>query len=218
MKSAILTFSTRLRDTQVLSKDASRGRPGIALDLRQARSVQVTKQVIDAKKIVRDIRSGMNDAELMRRYGLSAKGLESAFNKLINSRIMTIEEIYGHPSRTGQDTVIIVDDLRELPRHYLSVVVTVYDPHRPDKAGELRDITEKGIGIRGIQARIGETKTLVIDCRNFLDVAAIWFDAECVWIEPSKKPEDWQGGFQIKKITPQDLTHLRKLIGLFALK
>jgi hypothetical protein len=177
----------------------------------------MNKQVVDAKKIVRDIRNGASDAELMKTYGLSAKGLESAFNKLINSRLLTIEEIYGHPSRTGQDTVIIVDDLRELPRHYLSVVVTIYDPHRPDQAGELRDITEKGIGIRGIEARIGETKTLVIDCRNLLDVAAIWFDAECVWIEPAKTPEAWQGGFQIKKIAPQDLNHLRKLISLFAL-
>jgi len=176
------------------------------------------KQVIDAKKIVSDIRAGMNDAELMEKYGLSAKGLESAFTKLINSRLMAVEEIYGHPSRTGQDTVIIIDDLRQLPRHYLSVAVTVYDPHNPDQAGELRDITEKGIGITGIQARIGEIKTLVIDSRDYLDVGAIWFDAECVWMQPGKTAGEWRGGFQIKRIDPQDLKRLRDLIGLFSLK
>jgi len=175
------------------------------------------KRVVDAKKIVRDIRTGKGDAELMRLYGLSAKGLESAFTKLISSRIMTIEEIYGRPSRSEQDTVIILDDLRKQERCCLPASATVYDPDRHDTRGELTDMTETGIGIRGIRVSVGETKSLVLDCRNFFEGVAIRFDAECAWTEPAEKDEDWLSGFRITHLSQSDLDHLRNLIKLFAL-
>lgn len=175
------------------------------------------KRVVDAKKIVRDIRSGKSDAELMKVYGLSAKGLESAFNKLINSRIMTLEEIYSRPSRAGQDTVIILDDLRKQERFCLPASATVYDPGRRDYKGELTDLTEKGIGIRGIRVNVRDAQSLVLDCRNFFEGVAIRFDAECAWTEPAEKEEDCLAGFRITQISEADLNHLRNLIKLFAL-
>lgn len=53
------------------------------------------KRVIEAKDIVNDIRSGMSEAELMEKYSLSSKGLQSAFQKLIKGGIMMAEEVYG---------------------------------------------------------------------------------------------------------------------------
>jgi hypothetical protein len=175
------------------------------------------KRVVDAKKIVRDIRSGKSDSDLMVSYGLSAKGLESAFNKLINSRIMTRDEIYARPSRSGQDTVIILDDLRRQERYCLPASAKVYDPDSHDTKGELTNLTENGVGIRGIRVQVGERKRLVLDCRNFFDGVAIRFDAECAWIEPAEDDEDWLAGFQITHIEQQDMDHLRRLIKLFAL-
>ncbi len=55
----------------------------------------MTKPVVNAKEIIKDIRSGMDDAGLMTKYKLTAKGLQSAFTKLISNRLMTVEEIYG---------------------------------------------------------------------------------------------------------------------------
>lgn len=177
----------------------------------------MAKRIVQAKDIVRDIRSGMTDPELMKKYGLSARGLESAFTKLVNNRMLTVHEIYGHPSRSGGDDTIIVDDLRRLPRHFLSVSVSIYNPSDPGRKGHLRDVTEKGIGLTGIEARIGEVKSFIIPCRDFLNVDNIWFEAECMWIQPCEAPDEWRGGFQIRKISPKDLTHLRDLIRVLAL-
>jgi uncharacterized protein (DUF433 family) len=44
------------------------------------------KRKIEAREIVRDIVSGMTDAELMEKYDLSAKGLHSAFEQLKKER------------------------------------------------------------------------------------------------------------------------------------
>jgi hypothetical protein len=176
----------------------------------------LSKRIINARDIVKDVRSGMTDTELMEKYGLSAKGLESAFTKLVNSGIMTVGEVYGQ-QRSGQDTVII-DDLRELPRHFLSVSIPIYEATHENRKGKIREVTEKGVGVAGIQARIGEVKSFVIECRPFLEVDNILLEAECIWMEAGKKPEDWYGGFQIAKISPKDLKNLRELMQLLSLR
>jgi hypothetical protein len=175
----------------------------------------MNKRIIKARDIVRDVRSGMTDAELMEKYGLSAKGLESAFTKLVNSGTMTVGEVYGQ-RLSGQDTVII-DDVRELPRHFLSMTIPIYEATHEKRSGKIREVTEKGVGITGIQARIGEVKSFVIACRPFLEVDNIWLEAECIWMEAGKRREDWYGGFQITKISPKDLKNLRELIQLLSL-
>jgi hypothetical protein len=175
----------------------------------------VKKRIVQARDIVRDVRAGMTDGDLMAKYGLSAKGLQSAFTKLVNSGILSVAEIYGQ-RRSGQDTVII-DDVRELPRHFLSVTLPIFEANHLDWKGQIREVNEKGVGITGIQARIGEVKSFVIASRPFLEVDNIWLEAECIWMQAGQKLAEWYGGFQITKISPKDLKNLRELIRLLSL-
>ncbi len=175
-----------------------------------------TKRIIDAKDIVNDIRWGMSEAELMEKYNLSSKGLQSAFSKLIEGGIMTFEEIYSQ-YQTGADTVT-VRNMRTLPRYNLTVAVAIYEPDQPETRGLLRSVTEKGIGITGIEARIGEIKAFVIPCKDYLEIDHISLEAECRWMVPKKGADRWMGGFQITKISKDDLTHFRALIQLAVLK
>ena len=55
----------------------------------------MTKPIIQARQFAEDIRSGMSDFELMEKYRLSAKGIQSAFSKLLDNGIVTVEELYG---------------------------------------------------------------------------------------------------------------------------
>ncbi len=173
------------------------------------------KRIVQARDIVRDIRAGMTDGDLMEKYGLSAKGLESAFTKLVNSGILTVGEIYGQ-RLSGQDTVII-DDVRELPRHFLSMTIPIYEATDEAHKGRICEVTERGVGITGVPARIGQVKSFVIACRPFLDVENIRLEAECIWMNAGKKTEEWYGGFQITKISPKHLKNLRELIRLLSL-
>ncbi|MBI5251614.1 MAG: PilZ domain-containing protein [Desulfomonile tiedjei] len=176
-----------------------------------------SRRIIEAREIVRDVRDGMSDAELMKKYNLSSKGLQSAFQKLVDNRIMTVQELYGQrESESGDDTMIIYD-MRQLPRYLLTVVVPVYDDARPQQQGMLRDITEKGIGITGIQARIGEIKTLAIVCGEYFGGNDIRLEAECRWVEHDPSGDSWQAGFQIIKISKENLVQLRRLVGTLTL-
>ena len=51
------------------------------------------RKKISAREAVADIRSGMNDAGLMKKYGLSADGLQILFDKLVNTGFIDLGEI-----------------------------------------------------------------------------------------------------------------------------
>lgn len=46
------------------------------------------KTIIDAREVLQDIRSGIDDSALMKKYRLSAKGLQSLFDKLSNAGLI----------------------------------------------------------------------------------------------------------------------------------
>lgn len=46
------------------------------------------KTKIDAQQVLKDIRSGMGTSELMRKYGLTEKGLRSLFKKLVEGGLV----------------------------------------------------------------------------------------------------------------------------------
>ena len=174
------------------------------------------KRVVNAKDIVDDIRAGMGDKELMTKYRLSSKGLQSAFSKLINNRILTVEEVYGQPRSTDDDTVII-DDMTLLQKHFLTVTAPIYEAGKPEIQGRLHEITERGLTVIGIQARIGEEKSFVIPCKEYLPVDRISFRAECLWSNVKQGTRQWVSGYQITSISKASLVFLRDLIQLLTL-
>ncbi len=56
------------------------------------------KLQLSAREVVTDLRSGMTDLELMRKYELSPKGLQSLFGKLVAKRIIEQEELDSRKS------------------------------------------------------------------------------------------------------------------------
>lgn len=51
------------------------------------------KRRITAREIIKDIRAGATDAELMEKYTLSAQGLKSVFDKMIHAGVLSPTEI-----------------------------------------------------------------------------------------------------------------------------
>ncbi len=51
------------------------------------------KRKLTARDILKDIRSGADDAALMKKYHLSAQGLQSVFSKLVKAAVVTEQEL-----------------------------------------------------------------------------------------------------------------------------
>jgi hypothetical protein len=167
-------------------------------------------QGMDEKEFVRDIRSGMSNPQLMKKYGLSSDGLRRLFEILIKANVITLEDLYTK-SPLVHDTVFI-ENMRELPRHYLAMPVEIYESKLPENRVRLSDITEKGIGITGMAVRIGETKTFTIPTFDFIESDPVVFEAECRWAREEKETGEWLAGFEIRRISDECLEDLRTLI------
>jgi hypothetical protein len=146
----------------------------------------------------------------MKKYGLSARGLEGAFQKLARFGALSGTEIIER-SYSGDDTVLF-KSTRIIPRHILTIPMPIYEMDSyPETIGEIRDITEQGLGISGIDAEVGETKTFSIFPNEFLKVQPFSFKAECRWIE-GHAPGDSFGGFYICEISQESQEKLQLLI------
>ena len=79
------------------------------------------KPVINAREAVKYIRSGMSDEELMKEYVISARGLESLFNKLVEAGEIERSELDRRQLRFQRSHVISLFDLPE-PEQRVAVI------------------------------------------------------------------------------------------------
>ncbi len=174
----------------------------------------VILQRLEPPEMVRDIRSGMTDFELMEKHDLSPKGLQRAFDGLLQAGELDQAELDG---RFPAYDSVMVQSLREMPRYFLAVAVDIYELGHPENRGILRDITEKGVGVVGIKAVPGDRKTFTVPSEKFIDEGPIVFEAKCMWATTEGWDQEATAGFQIVKISEKSLQDLRELIHTLAL-
>jgi hypothetical protein len=161
-------------------------------------------------QLANDIRSGMSDEELMEKYKTSSDALQKVFRKLVDMGAITSEEI-DNRLRPFADSAFF-RKMRELPRNFLVFPIPIHELGKyPEVAGMVRDITEKGLGVREIVTSIGETKTFTIIPNEMIPGEALTFQAVCRWSDTDEDGEPC-AGFEISKISEDNLTRLRTLI------
>ncbi len=78
------------------------------------------RKTISAREVVSDIREGMTDDQLMRKHSLSAKGLSSLKNKLLNAGLITQAELDGQAAPNQTQTQAM--DKKALARNIAEAV------------------------------------------------------------------------------------------------
>ncbi len=226
VREAVRNIRSGMTDSQLMEKYglSAKGLQSLLLKLLEVKAITPAEinqrkaayhdttviQRMDEEDFIKDIRSGMSNSDLMKKYALSSDGLRRLFEMLIEANAISSQDIYA-TSPSAYDTVF-VENMRELPRHHLAMAVEIYETKSPEINGMLSDVTEKGIGITGMAARIGETKTLVIPAGDFIEADPILIEARCQWAEKDKDSGEWLAGFQITRISEKCLDDLRRLI------
>jgi len=168
------------------------------------------KRTIKAKDMVNDIRAGLTNLELMDRYKLSAKGLQSIFSKLIEAKAVNDGELDGRTA--AADDTVGLDQKREARRNYCVVRLPVYEAENLIVEGQVRDITEKGLQVAGLSAAVGQGKTLLLQAADFADIHPFAFEAHCRWVKSESDPDESVAGFEITDISDGAMQELQKLI------
>ncbi len=174
------------------------------------------KQRISGRQFLADIASGMNESQLMKKYRLSRERLQRVCSILLTARNSAENEF--QEEILIDRTTVVEANVRQIQRYYPDFEVPIYESISPEIQGRVRDITEEGVGVVGIEASVYEVKTFVVLGDPFGEVGPFEFQAECRW---AKTNDGFQGnvsGYRIVDISEDDLRLLRKLIHLIALR
>ncbi len=167
------------------------------------------RREIKAKEIVSDIVSGIGDNELMSKYRLTFRGLQSVFRKLVDAKIVDAGFLQGRivPQLNAETTIIT-----RMPRKDIFVPLPVEDAANPERLGVVTNITERGLGIKGLSADVNEVKKLMVKPGKFFQLRPFSLKAKCRWVHPAADAEEILAGFETISISHRDLQKLRNLI------
>jgi hypothetical protein len=174
------------------------------------------KRTIKTRDFVNDIRSGLSDPQLMSKYGLSLKGLQSVFTKLVQAKAILPEELFDRAPLLAEDTVT-VESVRMVPRETIEITIPVCDAADPSKVGELRDLSLAGIGVRGLETRKGQIRNLLLVPSDLFPVDSFSFEAVCRWVKRRRSEGIVDAGFEITSISEEGKKQLQKVIRLLNL-
>jgi uncharacterized protein (DUF433 family) len=172
------------------------------------------KRQISTAEITADICSGMSDKQLMEKYRLSPPALQEVFEKLVASGVGLTPDFKERKHRPEDWTAVRAELSRLSFRREVSFVLPIFDENSPEMLGIVVDITESGVGVRGMEERVDETKTLVIPADEFFDVRRLRFYATCRWSAKDPSDAEHVAGFEIGGLSRNDVKELRRLIQL----
>ncbi len=169
------------------------------------------ERIVSGTKFLDSIRGGMSVRELMEQHDLSLGELSSIFLQLENASVDVLR-LYGRtsPDLRAQDK----RRLRFLPRRRVLAPVPVIDMADPTNTGLLVDVTERGLGVAGVHARLHEVKSFKIAADRVFRVSAFQLQAECRWVATKGENGEALSGFKIARITESSLRELRRFVGL----
>ena len=80
------------------------------VDLIISQPVHTKKARIEADQAIKDIRAGMSDGELMQKYNISARGLQSLFRKLLAASLISRRELTARRNSPRQAEIAFAKD------------------------------------------------------------------------------------------------------------
>lgn len=168
-----------------------------------------SKRKISAAEFVKDLRSGMTLSELMDKYFLAPRELDAILRQLKQS-LAHPSHLYGRsPSEQGGTGI---EGIRFLRRHRVGLPVRVHDLVDPEIQGQLRDISERGLGVQGIEAKVDEDRTLVIWSNEFFSISQFELIAKCRWTTPTGDDRKCLSGFEIIRVSEESTEQLKRFI------
>jgi hypothetical protein len=173
------------------------------------------KRQIDGRHVINDLRSGMGDEELQAKYELSSKSLQNILEKLVAYKAISHSELYERSSLYKGTTDLT--RVRKYRRVDLNIPVEIYDVNA-SATGILRDISEKGLRVAGIESSVGQLKTLQIPIDMFMQTDPLLVIAECKWVETKGKTRPHSvAGFEIMDLSDRDRKSIKDFMGMLVL-
>ncbi|MFC1836975.1 PilZ domain-containing protein [Thermodesulfobacteriota bacterium] len=169
----------------------------------------VANRPIRPKDILRDIRAGLTDDQLMEKYSISPEALQRLARRMLAERTPWTAKLQARALQ--QDGPFGTVQRRQLPRYYSVYWIPVYDESRRE-IGTLGDISEKGLRVDGCEADINDKRTLIVGAEEVPGAQSFQVETICRWVKWSEANREKTVGFEITGITAAARRNLRKFI------
>ena len=164
---------------------------------------------ISAAEFVQDLRTGMTSCELMNKYSVTARELDGVLAQL-KKALVDPAKVYGRASQDA--TAGTADKIRFFRRYKIELPVVISDANNPAIRGEVRDVSERGIGVQKMDTNVDEIRSLVVLANEFFSINPFGFEAQCRWTCPTTDDRRLLAGFEIIKISEESSKSLGKFI------
>jgi hypothetical protein len=155
----------------------------------------------------------MTDEQLAEKYELSSVKLEKIFIKLVEAKALSAFELAarcsGKPSCSYPE---IKSNFRVVVREKLDFPLAVFEKDFPETRGLVLDVSTKGVGVKGLDASVGEKKFLIIPAHEVFHVGTIEMEAVCRWTSTVGIESEILAGFEILNLFQGDMEELQMLI------
>jgi hypothetical protein len=157
----------------------------------------------------------------MQNYGLSYNDLRNLYQLLFEDGLLyqveeseQAESIQNITTKESSSVapIPIQPNRRDMVRCQIYSEIPVRDADQPRNQGMVYDITETGMRLVGVEAEVNEIKNLIVCDDVYGEVAPFEFQAKCRWVKRHNGSADAIAGFEITKISNEDLGRLRELI------
>lgn len=168
------------------------------------------KKTVSAKAVVKDLRAGLANSELMEKYGISAQSLYKIFRKLKVARILTDTEVVPRMGQLEATQPLVA---RKSPRYRPKRGIPISELTDITNEFRITDISESGFKIEGLSCKLGEKKQFVVLADEISDSGSFPVMAECRWVKADSRKDQFEAGYEITEITTWGSEQLRSLIG-----
>jgi hypothetical protein len=168
------------------------------------------KRRMPAGPVIADIRAGMTNTQLMKKYRVSSSMLEKIFRKLLDANMVARSDLDGRLLSPQEG--VVHDSIRQEPRCYMVMRLPITDMDNLNADLFVKDLSEKGVRICNLRVDVGERKNFLIQASEYADVQPFSFEAECRWVRSETDKERQVAGFEITRISDEDLCQLREFI------
>ena len=130
------------------------------------------KRRINIDPIVKDLKLGMTEPDLMEKHQLTLLELQEIVRRLEEIGLVASDEICHLD--------FLSDPIADAKTLFPLISISVYDSRDSETLGELLYVRGNTVGLRGLTATLGATKVIVIQSDGFQQGKPLVFDAKCV--------------------------------------
>lgn len=165
--------------------------------------------MVNETKFADDVRSEMTDSSLMAKYGLSSEELEEVFKTLLETEVLSRADFEAW-TIFGNQTVPL--DIRLFRRRMSEDGLEVFRKDSLETSGTIINISQSGVGIRGMRAVPDEIVTLVVPNLEFRELGTIVLETRCRWMRNEGEERNSVGGFYIITVAEGKWSRLLELV------